>query len=86
MISHLADAENPLTTLCGLPWEDWQIPDMPTDEDIGLDRLPPDVRALVRQSDAARQPPPGATVHQCQACFKAAKSLPLSGANREQPS
>lgn len=69
--AHLADDSHPTATLCGLPWEDWQAP-IPTNDEIGFDRLPYAVKVAVREDDEARRPKPGERVEQCQACFKAA--------------
>lgn len=70
--AHLADDEKPLATLCGLAWEDWQEPDMPTDEEIGFAELSYGAKVAVRELDQGREPKPGESIRQCQACFKAA--------------
>lgn len=70
--AHLADPDRPLLTACGLRWEDWQEPDVPSNEEIRSDDLSYAVRVAIRLSDEARQLKPGAQVHQCQACFKLA--------------
>ena len=71
-IAHLADDAKPKTTLCGMPWEDWQDPTIPSNDEIGWDDLSDDVRAEVRKSDEARRPKPRDEIVQCQACVKAA--------------
>lgn len=70
--AHLANSERPLLTACGLRWEDWQEPDMPSNEEIGFDELSYGIRVAIRQSDEARQLKPGDQVSQCQACLKLA--------------
>lgn len=70
--AHLADDEKPLTTLCGLPWEPWQEPGIPTNEEIGFDNLDYGTKVLIREGDRAAEPKPGEVIHQCPACRKAA--------------
>jgi hypothetical protein len=70
--SHLADNEKPTATLCGLPWEIWQEPDIPTDAEIGYSALSEPVKKAVRESDRVRREAATGMVTQCQACLKAA--------------
>lgn len=77
-VAHLADDIKPLTTLCGLKWEPWQEPGIPTDEEIGFDGLGWGAKLAVREADKARDLPAGTPVHQCQACFKASLAAAVS--------
>lgn len=72
LTSHLADDEKPTVTLCGLPWEPWQEPGIPTNDEIGFDDLDYWTKVEIRKSDEAYAPKLGDQIRQCQACFKAA--------------
>jgi hypothetical protein len=71
LTAHFADDQKPLTTLCGMPWEHWQDPDVPSNAEIGFDDLSYGAKVAVREADRAREPQQGDLIQQCPACFKA---------------
>lgn len=70
--AHLADDAKPTTTLCGLPWEDWQDPDQGAPlEDVLATVATQRAKAEIRAADASIRPQHGGRIEQCQACLKA---------------